>query len=129
MSPGDVVVFYRTKDDKGPAYYRSVVSSVCVVEEVKRKSDFASVDDYLAYTKPRSVFSEDELRDLWVSWKRLYVAKLTYNAAFLKRATRGQLLDLGTVSEQPRWDIRQLTKDQFLAITQMGNLNARLIVD
>lgn len=129
MSPRDVVVFYRTSDGKAPAYYRSVVTSVCVVEEVKTKRDFSSVEDFLKYAKPRSVFTEDELRDLWTSWTRLYVAKLTYNAAFRKRATRGQLLDSGVVSEQPRWDIRELSHSQFSKISQMGDLNARLIID
>lgn len=129
MSPGDVVVFYRTTDGKAAAYYRSVVSSVCVVEEVRKKRDFGSVDDYLKYTKPRSVFSEDELREKWTGSNRLQVAKLTYNAAFRKRATRGQLLDAHVVSEQPRWDMRELTYNQFLSIVNMGDLNARLIVD
>lgn len=33
---GDVLVIYRMSDGAGPAYYRSVISSVCVVEEIKR---------------------------------------------------------------------------------------------
>ena len=31
MMPGDLVVIYRTKDDKGPAWYRAVVTTVCTV--------------------------------------------------------------------------------------------------
>lgn len=129
MAPGDIVIFYRTTDKKGPAYFRSVVSSICVVEEVKAKKDFADVDAFLAYTQPRSVFTEDELRDQWTSWKRLYVAKMTYNAAFAKRTTRGQLLDGGVVSEQPRWDLRSLNNKQLDRILELGEVNARLIVD
>lgn len=128
MSPGDIVIFYRTTDVQGRAYFRSVVSSICVVEEVKRKKDFANVDAFLHYTQ-RSVFSKEVLRDYWARWKRLYVAKLTYNAAFGRRTTRGQLLDAGVLSEQPRWDLRALDRNQLDRILEMGKVNARLIVD
>jgi hypothetical protein len=129
MSPGDIVVFYRTNDGKGKAYYRSVVTSICVVEEVRGKKDFADVEAFLAYTLPRSVFSEETLRGYWASWKRLYVAKMTYNAAFGKRTTRGQLLDQQVISEQPRWDIRSLDPEQLNRILELGEVHARLIID
>jgi hypothetical protein len=129
MLPGDIVVFYRTNDGKGKAYFRSVVSSICVVEEVKSKSDFADVEAFVAYAKPRSVFPEAELRHFWATWGRLYVAKLTYNAAFGRKTTRGRLLDEGVVSEQPRWDLRALNEHQLERILELGEVNARLIVD
>ena len=129
MSPGDIVVFYRTNDGKSSAYYRSVVTSICVVEEVKGRKDFRDVDAFLRYTKPRSVFPETELRDLWTNWNRLYVAKLTYNVAFSRRTTRGRLLDEGVISEQPRWDFRELTAAQLGKILELGEVNARLIID
>lgn len=129
MSPGDVVVIYRTTDQPGRAYYRSVVTSLCVVEEVKRRNDFKTVDEFLAYTKPRSVFSDEELRKYWDDGGRVYVAKMTYNVAFGKRTTRGGLLDSGIMSEQPRWDLRELSRDQFDRIAELGEVNARLIVD
>jgi L-amino acid N-acyltransferase YncA len=128
MSPGDIVVFYRTNDGKGPAYYRSVVTSICVVEEVKRKRDFANVDAFLAYTSPRSVFSEEKLRELY-SRARISVAKMTYNVALGRRTTRGRLIDSGTLSVQPRWDMRELSAAQLNEIIAMGEVNARIIVD
>jgi hypothetical protein len=129
MSPGDVVIFYRTTDHKAPAHYRSVVSSICVVEEVRSRKDFGTLQNYLAYTKPRSVFSEAELKEQWTTWNRLYVAKLTYNAAFGKRVTRGQLIDDGVLSVHPRWDLRELTKGQLDAILTKGAVSAGLVVD
>jgi predicted GNAT family N-acyltransferase len=129
MTRGDIVVFYRTSDGQGPAYYRSVVTSVCVVEEVRSRRDFADIDDFLRFTMPRSVFTEDELRDRYTTMNRLYVAKMTYNAAFGRRTTRGRLLDDGVVAEQPRWDLRELSQDQLRRIIAMGDVNARIIVD
>lgn len=35
FKPGDIIVTYRTTDRQGPARYRSVITSVCVVEEYK----------------------------------------------------------------------------------------------
>lgn len=129
MSPGDVVIFYRTTDRPGQAYFRSVVSSVCVVEEVKTKKEFPNVEAFLAYTKPRSVFSELELRDIFTKRKRLSVAKMTYNAAFNRRTTRGTLIDDDIMSVQPRWDLRSLTRNQLLKILDMGKINARLVIN
>jgi hypothetical protein len=129
MSPGDLVVFYRTTDRPGYAKFRSVVTSLCVVEEVRRKRDFANVEEYVKYTKPRSVFSEPELRERYATSKRLCVAKMTYNAAFGKRTTRGQLIEAGVISEQPRWDLRPLAAAQLNQILEMGKVNARLIID
>lgn len=129
MSPGDIIVFYRTNDGKGKAYYRSVVTSVCVIEEVRAKNEFANVEAFLEYAKPRSVFPEDVLRDYWATWKRLYVTKMTYNVALSKRTTRGQLLDQGIVSEHPRWDIRSLSAQQLSKIVKFGEVDSRLFVD
>ncbi|WP_062208058.1 GNAT family N-acetyltransferase [Aureimonas sp. AU12] len=129
LSPGDTVIFYRTNDHKGPAYYRSVITSVCVVEEVRKKRDFRDGQDFIDYALPRSVFPEEELRGYWAAWSRLYVAKLTYNAALSKRITRGRLMDDGIVTEQPRWDLRELTHDQLRSMLELGEVNARIIVD
>lgn len=129
MKRGDAVVIYRTTDNKGPAYFRSVVTSVGIVEEVKRKADFPSQDAFVAYTKPHSVFSEDELRDKFATKKKLYVAKFTYNAAFNKRTTRGRLLDEVGITENPRWDFRELSRSQFRDILSLGEVNERLIIN
>jgi hypothetical protein len=69
------------------------------------------------------------LRDQFSSNERLYVAKMTYNAAFGRRTTRGRLLEEALISEHPRWDLRSITNEQLATILQMGNVNARLIID
>lgn len=129
MTRGDAVIIYRTTDNKGPAYFRSVVTSVGIIEEVKKKADFASADAFVAYTKPHSVFSEQELRDKFAVKTKLYVAKFTYNAAFNKRTTRGRLLDEVGITENPRWDFRELSQSQFKNILILGEVNERLVVN
>lgn len=129
MSPGDPLIFYRTTDIEGQARFRSVVTSVCVVEEVKQRRDFASIDAFLAYTKPRSVFSEAELREKFLTNGRLAVAKLTYNAAFGRRIIRGRLLDDGLINARQRTDFLELSRAEFDTILELGEVNARLVVD
>ncbi|WP_395459704.1 GNAT family N-acetyltransferase [Azospirillum melinis] len=129
MKKGDVVVIYRTTDVAGRARFRSVVTSVCVVEETKSRKDFRNADDFINYTLPHSVFSEDELRQWYDGDDRLYVVRMMYNAAFRKRTIRGTLLDEVRISEHPRWDLRELTNEQFAQIMQLGQVNEGIIVD
>ncbi|WP_244669875.1 GNAT family N-acetyltransferase [Kaistia sp. 32K] len=128
MSRGDMVVIYRTSDRPGHAYFRSVATSVCVVEEVRRRSDFLNVDDFVAYALRHSVYSEDELRDKYETSSRLYVVKMTYNVAFSRRTTRGRLMEEAGISEQPRWDLRELSDEQFGRILELGQVDARLVI-
>ncbi|MGF0524605.1 N-acetyltransferase [Agrobacterium pusense] len=129
MKKGDAVIMYRTSDNKGPAFYRSVATSICVVEETHRRNDFASLDDFLGYTKPHSVFTEDELKDMYASWSRLYTVKMTYNVAFNKRITRGNLMELADVPEQPRWDLKPLSEAQFQKIIELGKVHEGIVID
>lgn len=129
MKKGDAVIMYRTSDKKAPAFYRSVATSICIVEETKRRKDFASVDAFLEYCKPHSVFSEDELRDMYATWNRFYTVKMTYNVAFNKRTTRGELLETVGVPVQPRWDLKPLTTEQFRDIAELGKVHESTIID
>lgn len=129
MSVGDTVVIYRTSDKKAPAYYRSVATSVGIVEEVKSRANFSSVDEFVRYASPHSVFTDEELADKFNKSSRLYTARFTYNAAFTKKMTRGRLLDEVGLSEQPRWDFRELSTHQLRDILRLGNVNERIVID
>ncbi len=59
--PGDIIVTYRTSDRQGPARYRSVITSVCVVEEYRNIGEFSTLASFLQYAGSYSVFSVDEL--------------------------------------------------------------------
>lgn len=124
----DILVIYRTKDDKGPAYYRSVVTSVCVVEEVRSKASFANLDEYLRYTLPHSVFTREELT---ASFNRrdMFVIRMTYNAAFSKRINRARLITEFGLDESAYWGFLALTDHQFNAIIKEGGINEGIIVD
>ncbi len=127
LKPKDLLVIYRTTDDRGPAEYRSVATSICVVEEVRKKDSFTNIDDYLKYTKPYSVFDEKSLKSWW-NRKNLYVIKMLYNAAFTNRVVRKMLADKIGLDREERWGFLPLSRDQFLNITNSGGIDVRLIV-
>lgn len=128
LKKGDVIVIYRTSDYKGPAKYRSVATSIGVVEETRRIKSFDSKAAFLKYVKPYSVFSTPELEARFAK-KQHVVIRFTYNAALTKRIIRARLLDEVGISSQPRWDFRKLSQKQLNAIIQLGELNENFIID
>lgn len=129
MKRGDIVVMYRTSDINGRAKYRSVATSICVVEEAFSRKDFPNAEAFVEYAEPHSVFSSEELESAYNTANKLYVVKMTYNIALRRRIIRQRLMEVVGISEQPRWDFRPLTRKQFDKIIELGLVNEALIVD
>lgn len=130
LRPGDNIVIYRTTDNQGPAAYRSVATSVCVVEEIKTKANFANVDEYLQFCKDYSVFTEEELRGFYASNRaNFYVLKMTYNGAFKKRVIRKQLIEDINISPNIYWGFFRLSDEQFRGILELGEIDAGIIIN
>lgn len=124
---GDLVAIYRTKDDKGSARYRSVITSVCQIEEIRTNKDFTKIEDFLEYTNYYSIFDSEELKQ-WYQQKNCYVIKMTYNIALTKRVTNGYLVD--ELKIMPKyWGFFQLTDDQFDSILKKGEIDESVIID
>ena len=128
MMPGDLVVIYRSSDEPGRAWYRSVVSTVCTVYEVKKWWDFKTEEEYLDYTK-YSVFDEKDRRYWFKAKRNLVVIKMLYNVAFTKRAIRKDLVENGALDAQARPSLLELTDGQFKKIIELGRANPRYFVD
>lgn len=127
LQKGDILLIYRTTDGLGPARFRSVATSVCIVEEIKRPSDFKTEAEFLKYTNAYSIFNEQDLKR-WYRSSKAVVIKMTYNAALYKRVTRGQMIDFG-VDEEQYWGFFQLTDEQFDKILEKGEINESLIIN
>lgn len=126
---GDILVMYRTKDEVGSAYYRSVVSSVCVVEEVRHISEFPTEDSYIQYCSRFSVFNNNELSRFYRERRYPYVIRFTYNMALPKRINRKQLLDNGIIGDQTRTVLKQISNEQFSKILRLSQANESFIID
>lgn len=127
MSPGDLIVIYRTSDKQGAAEYRSVATSVCVVEEVKTPKDFKSYDEYIRYTNYYSIFDKDTLTKYYKDTKTVII-KMIYNAAFNRRIIRKELIEEVCISCGVYWGFFELTDEQFFNIIERGQIDESLIV-
>jgi len=127
LQHGDKILIYRTNDGQGPAHYRSVATSLCIVEETVNINSFANLDDFERYCAPYSIFSHAELEHFYLSKKYPFIIKMTYNIAFNKRVTRGEMLDeLGIRSDY--WGFFPLPQDDLLNIIDRGGVDESLIV-
>jgi hypothetical protein len=128
LKRGDVLLIYRTSDNQGPAYYRSVITSVCVIEEVRSITEFTDFSSYFDYCGSYSIFSKDELDNYFATKEYKTIIKFTYNYALPKRITRGQLME--DIGISPRyWGFFPLSKSNFLEILSRGKANESLVVD
>lgn len=129
LKSGDVLLIYRTEDGNGPARFRSVATSICVVEEYKNIASFTNKEQFLNYCRPYSVFTEEELEKFWQTQKYPHVIRFTYNIALKKRVTRGTMIDDLGLLENSYWGFMPLSKNQLLSIAKKGQVNEGLVVD
>jgi len=125
---GDLVLIYRTNDGKSSARYRSVVTSICVIEEVLNINNFDTEEKFLKYCEPYSIFTVDELRGFYRTKKYPFIIKMTYNSAFRKRVTNGQLQDDFGLSPD-YWGVFSVTDNQFSQIIKAGEVDESIIIN
>lgn len=129
LKPGDILLIYRTTDDAGPAHYRSVATSVGVVEEYRSIHSFVSQDEFMAYCQPYSVFSDAELRQFWARKNFPHVFRFTYNAALKRRVTRGEMIEQYGLNPNDYWGFMPLTQNQFDSIIRAGQIDEGIIIN
>lgn len=129
LRAGDVIIIYRTTDQDGRAWYRSVVTSVCLCEEVRGRASFNNLDEYVEYTKPYSVFNTTELSQWWKRSGSLYVVKMLYNAAFSRKIIRRDLVERFSLNPDGYWGFMELSNDQFISIIRDGGIDGRIVVN
>jgi L-amino acid N-acyltransferase YncA len=128
VRPGDAVLVYRTSDGSGPAHYRSVATSVCVIEEYRDINSFSSWEDFAKYCSPYSVFNQAELQEFWRTKKYMHVLRFTYNFALPKRVTRGAMIETMGFNAEEYWGFMELSRTQFQSVITAGALNEGLII-
>lgn len=122
---GDILVFYRTG-----GYYKSVVSTIGVVQEVKY--DFENEDDFILYCRKSSVFPENQLREMWRYKKsKPFVVRFLYIYSFPHRINMKELIDLKVlagVNDPPR-GFKKIKKEQFNNILKATKSDESFIID
>ena len=128
LIPGDILVIYRTKEANKSAFFSSVATSVCVVEEIKKPSNFNNLNEFIQYTNAYSIFETKTLRNYYYNPKTV-VIKMTYNAAFNHRLNRQELINEVGLDADQYWGFFQLTDGQFNDIIIRGQIDESIIVN
>ena len=119
LKRGDTLMIYRTKNG-GSAYHTSVISSLCVVEELTHINHYMNEAAFLKHCEPYSIFSYDELRDFYRSRKYPWIIRFTYNLALTKRPNRAALLDSGVIAQNAYSGFFKLTVEQLRTILKLS---------
>lgn len=128
LKRGDTLIIYRTADNGKKAEYSSVVTSVCVVEEVRHINSFKSLDDFLKYTNSYSIFTKKELTDFYNYKIYPIIIKFTYNFALNKRIIRKVLIeDIGLIRDQ-YWGFFKITEQQYREILEKGEISESIAI-
>lgn len=129
LSQGDNLLIYRTGDGVSPARFRAVVTSVCVVEEIRHIREFSTYEEFHRYCGSYSVFSESELRQFFQTSRYPYIIRFSYNVAMIRRINRGHLLDNFGFRDGVRWGVDPIDPVTMKNVMLQGGVNESLIVD
>lgn len=128
LKRGDCILIYRTKDKNAQtANYSSVVTSLCVVEEYRELSSFDKLSDFISYCKPHNIFTDDELKSIFIHKTYTKIIKMTYNISFKKRVILDTIRKI-IGHEKTYWGFVKLTDEAFSAILKEGLVNDSIIV-
>jgi hypothetical protein len=126
LKKGDIVVLYRTAEYGRSAEYSAVATSICVVDSVKKQSEFGSFDDFYAYASKYSVFNKADLR-YWYNRGGCKAVKMTYNIAMKRRVVRHDLINTVGLNRNEYWGFFQITDQQFSKIIQLSQVNPNIL--
>jgi len=126
LSPGDVIVFYRTG-----GYHKSVVTTIGIIESVA--DGIHDEDEFILRCRKRSVFSDDELKKHWnrSPINRPFIVNFLYSYSFPKRPNLAKLIELGVIADvdsAPR-GFEPISKEQFHKIIKESQSNEGIIID
>lgn len=125
LKPGDLLVMYRMKDPNEPGYarYKSVATSLCVVESLKLIKDFPNYFEFKNHCKNYSIFDDRSLQYFYKNrYLDYYIIKMTYNIAFNKRLTNGYLKDFIGINPT-YWGFVDITNSQLKKILTAAEIN------
>jgi len=129
LRAGDVIVFYRTKSNTGPARYTSVATTIGVVQELL--TDIPNLHAFIAACRRRSVFSDKELKEWWDYFPnaRPFVVNFLYVYSLPKRPNLDMLDKIGMVDANavPRGFAR-ITDESFDKLLKASNADTRFTV-
>lgn len=129
LKPGDHLAIYRTSDMPDLARYRSVISSVCTVTDVRNINTFSDEDDFRSFIKGRSVFSDGELHRFWTSKRFPWVISMLFDFPLKRYPIRQQLIDENIVEEKQRIVCVPIDGMMLRRILKLGEVDEGYVID
>ena len=130
ISPGDLILFYRTG-----GYHKSVITTIGVVESVH--NNIGSEKQFVELCRKRSVFDDKELKRHWNykfpngKWVAPFIVNFLYVYTFPKRLNLARLIELGIIKDiqsAPR-GFEAITLQHFNTIIKESNTDENYIID
>ena len=126
LKKGDIIVLYRTAEDRKQAEYTSTATSICIVEEVKKQDEFSSFEEFYRYASSYCVFDKEDLHG-WYNQGKCRAIKMTYNVAMKKRIIRHDLINQIGLKRDQYWGFFELNDKQFYDICEVSETNPAYI--
>lgn len=127
MQKGDIVVLYRTASGYA-AEYSSVVTSICVVEEIRNQNEFADFEEFYKYASKYSVFDKNDLH-YWYRKGGCKTIKMLYNIALPKRIVRHNLIEVVGLERNEYWGFFEMSDNHFNRILELSGVNKEYIIN
>ena len=130
LKSGDIIIFYRTSGGTGGGYYRSVITTLGIVENVH--TNIPNFEQFLRLCGKRSVFSQQELKLWWdnIPSNRPFIVNFLYAYSFPKRLNLKTLIELGVIKDiqsAPR-GFTEISNDLFEIILRETESNENIVV-
>jgi hypothetical protein len=130
--PNEPVGIYRRFTGHGSKQYKSVITSFCTIINVTTVKDknraYISLSKFIEIAGNKTLFTADELENIYNSNPNIVVLELIYNGYFGKghNVTYRELKDNNLFAAHP-YQITY-TKEDFLKILEMGDVNVQNVV-
>ncbi len=116
LKPGDILLFYRSKDDQS-------ITSLGVIEEVK--VGMIETDEIIRFVGKRTVYSRDEIE---TSPKPLIVILFRHHF-HLKNSLKLTTLLASGIFNGPPQSIMQISDEKYNVIKGLGGIDGRFTVN
>lgn len=115
INPGDLVIFYRSKDMKK-------ITSIGVVDDVYL--DVENTEDIIKIVSKRTVYSSAELEEMK---KPVMIILFRHHFHLNNPLDLGDLIDIGVLSGPPQ-SITEISHEKYIKIRDKGRINERYTV-
>ena len=129
---GMPVFIYRIHNGPGQKKYKSVITSFCTISKVdvvkEKGTSIISCEDFVKQAGNKTIYTPEELREIYTTKKKVVIIELVYNGYFGKghNVTFNELKENGLFEDYPYNVV--YTEKEFEKILEMGDIDVQNII-